>query len=705
MDARLQRIDVELKLTWLALLGTLLVAVAFFWEILPTLRTGFATHSIRATLESLTYLSFLCFLLYGNVLYLLSRIGYFKRLEAHEPATEEELRDFHTAAAPPVAFLIPSYKEEEWVIRQALLSAALQEYPERQVVLLIDDPPNPTNPTDLASLARARRLPEEIRSLLVAEQQKLDRAVRDYRTRETDGLLDLNAECLRLSEQYRHVAGWFERQTKLCPFNDHTDALFAEKILHARALIHHARARDLLELAYTIDTLPAWQAKARVHREYYRLSTLFSARLSSFERKRYRNLSHEPNKAMNLNSYIGAMGKCFRECRRKDGLYLEEAPDQAQAVPIQDAAYVVILDADSLVLPEYALRLIHVLETPGNERIAVIQTPYTAVPNAASSVERVAGASTDVQYFGSQGSTFYGATFWVGASALLRKAALNDIETIHDNQGHQIRKYVEDRTLIEDTDSTFDLLQKGWTLHNYPERLTFSATPPDFGSLLIQRGRWSNGGLLVLPKLVSYLVTRPLSLSKFKEASFRLYNLVSPAGVSTGFFLLLAWPYSIELNTWWFVLTGLPYYLLYSRDLRLAGFWRKWEVLRVFALNLLLVPVLLTGTLKSLRQVWSGAKSSFARTPKILERTQVPAGYILFEFAFLLWLSAAAAVDFWNHHWFNGAFALANAGVLCWAIEKFIGFGNCLTDLTCSWQSWRTRHRQNPMRLVLKLRH
>ena len=41
----------------------------------------------------------------------------------------------------------------------------------------------------------------------------------------------------------------------------------------------------------------------------------------------------------------------------------------------------------------------------------------------------------------------------------------------------------------------------GWRLYNCPERMSYSATPPDFGSLCIQRRRWANGGLLILPKL------------------------------------------------------------------------------------------------------------------------------------------------------------------------------------------------------------
>ena len=45
---------------------------------------------------------------------------------------------------------------------------------------------------------------------------------------------------------------------------------------------------------------------------------------------------------------------------------------------------------------------------------------------------------------------------------------------------------------------------------NYPERLSYSATPPDFGSLVVQRRRWANGGLLILPKLWDQLRERRL---------------------------------------------------------------------------------------------------------------------------------------------------------------------------------------------------
>ena len=46
-------------------------------------------------------------------------------------------------------------------------------------------------------------------------------------------------------------------------------------------------------------------------RLYRRLAWTFQGEVTWFERKMYSSLSHEANKAMNLNSYIGLMGPVF----------------------------------------------------------------------------------------------------------------------------------------------------------------------------------------------------------------------------------------------------------------------------------------------------------------------------------------------------------------------------------------------------------
>ena len=159
----------------------------------------------------------------------------------------------------------------------------------------------------------------------------------------------------------------------------------------------------------------------------------------------------------------------------------------------------VTLDADSILLPEYCLRLVHLLEQSEHSDVAIAQTPVQRVPGSATRLERIAGATTDLQLLVHQGLTYYDATFWVGANAIIRKRALDDIAETSYLGDWEIRHYIRDRTVIEDTESTLDIGIHGWRLYNFPERLSYSATPPDFGSLSIQRRRWANGGLLILP--------------------------------------------------------------------------------------------------------------------------------------------------------------------------------------------------------------
>jgi hypothetical protein len=104
---------------------------------------------------------------------------------------------------------------------------------------------------------------------------------------------------------------------------------------------------------------------------YQQLDTIFSTRLTSFERKRYASLSHAPNKAMNLNSYIALMGRHLAVRRTHCGLDLYDAPPERADIAVPDADYILTLDADSLLEPSYAARLIHFLQNPANVRVAV----------------------------------------------------------------------------------------------------------------------------------------------------------------------------------------------------------------------------------------------------------------------------------------------------------------------------------------------
>jgi hypothetical protein len=387
---------------------------------------------------------------------------------------------------------------------------------------------------------------------------------------------------------------------------------------------------------------------------------------------------------MNLNSYIGLLGGSYREIARPDGLHLEPAPSEVADLLIPDAAYLVTLDADSLLTSDYALRLLHLMQQPENKQVAVAQTPYSAVPGADNDLERIAGATTDIQYIIHQGFTAHDATYWVGANACLRKAALDDLKQIDQERGFEVLRFIQDRTVIEDTESSVDLIAAGWTLHNYPARLAYSATPPDFGSLLIQRRRWANGGLLILPKLLRYLCCAPWSRRKLGEALMRSHYLVSIAGVNLSLLVLLTYPFEQEMRELWLPVSALPYFVLYGRDLIQMGY-RKADVVRAYALNLLLLPVNLAGVYKSLHQAVAGVKTPFGRTPKVQDRTTVPASYLLAEFGLLMLAAILMLVDIAKARWLHALFALVNGGLLFYAIARFIGFKAVLEDLRTRW--------------------
>src|SRR5439155_2874763 len=360
-------------------------------------------------------------LVYGSLVYLLARCGYFHRSRRALPSNIDELESVYAADATPpcVCVLIPSYSEEIGVLRQTIVSAAMAEFPSRRIVVLIDDPPAAGGP-GLQTLQRTREtvIALQKRFHVAAAQFQDEHSAFGVRMR---GNCDLTMERQRVADLYERLAIWMESLGADCrahgmAVNDHTDRFFLERIIAGPARAHRVRAGRLRESPCDVQCL---------EKEYRRLSTLLKIDIGSFERKQYSNLSHAPNKAMNLNSYIGLMGRSFKIVRMGGASRLEQCGSSTANLIVPDADYLLTLDADSLVLPDYTLKLVEIMEK--DRTIAVAQTPYSAIPGSRNRLERAAGAQTDLQYIVHQGFTAFNATFWVGANALLRLAALRDI--------------------------------------------------------------------------------------------------------------------------------------------------------------------------------------------------------------------------------------------------------------------------------------
>jgi cellulose synthase (UDP-forming) len=628
------------------------------------------------TFEPLAFILMISSLVYGSLVYQFARIGYFRRVQQHLPESEAELNMFRSRfTLPSLTVLVPSYKEERGVVLKTLLSAALLDYPRRHVVLLIDDPPTPANGEDAQALAAARALGHDVRALLEVPRRSALDAMDRFQLRCTLGPFAARREAMALCEAYTNAARWLQREAAQYPIVDHTDQFFVDVTLSEPAARFTARGEELAAdtTVLTVETVLA---------EYRQLINRFTATVSTFERKQYVNLSHDPNKAMNLNSYLGIMGGTFRDEGAADGRRLVTG-DGADTRRFPDSDYVMVLDADSIVHPSYATRLIHFLEQPTHERVAVVQTPYSAFPKASEPLERVAGATTDVQHVVHQGFTFYGATFWVGANAIVRKKALDTLKQWRVERGHHIPIFIQDRTVIEDTESSLDLSVAGWRLHNYPERLAYSATPADFGALVIQRRRWANGGLIIVPKLLRHVAYGWRRCDVLVEAFFRLHYLTSLTIASIGVLAVLTFSFDRQLMSLWIPIAAVPYYVMYARDLIQSGY-SLGDLPRVYALNLLLLPIHFSGVLQSLQQVCSGRKSPFGRTPKVEGRTATAPAYIVFQYGLLVAWLLGSTREYLEGRILNAVLALINALFLYYALHTFLKHRNAAEDL-CGW--------------------
>jgi EAL domain-containing protein (putative c-di-GMP-specific phosphodiesterase class I)/cellulose synthase/poly-beta-1,6-N-acetylglucosamine synthase-like glycosyltransferase len=649
-----------------------------------------AADSARLAIEAVVYMIVVTGLAASATAYLITRIGYFYRSRAHHRAPRIVLDTFLMGDTPSVTVLVPSYQEDERIIRTTLLTAALQEYPGLRVVLLIDDPQQPKTRAARDLLLAARALPGAIEAELAIPYARVRTAYEQFELAlDLRGNGTTNAQDMRdLAAEYRYAEGWLYGLGHRHEMVDHTDAFFVEHILNALGA-------DLGTIADALEVGADQQAALPVDRLvqlYRRLLAVFDATLTGFERKRYVSLSSEANKAMNLNSYIGLMGGGYQEVSTPLGVALVPAgPGQAE-LTVPDPDYVLTLDADSVLLPEYCLRLVHLMEQGAHERDAVAQTPYSAYPGSATRIERISGATTDIQHIVHQGMTHYDATFWVGANAVLRKKALDGIRETAYEGDWEIRRYIQDRTVIEDTESTIDLGVHGWTLYNYPERMAYSATPPDFGSLCIQRQRWANGGLLILSKLKDQFRARTAQGKKnrFGELFLRVNYMASIFWSSVCLVVMLVYPFNADLLNPILLLVSVPYFLMMAADLKSCGY-RRLDVLRVYGFNLILLPVNISGSFASVLQLLTGEKSAFKRTPKVRDRTTAASWYLFAPLALIAFCAWTAVRDVQLRQWDNLIFAGLNLVLATYAMVAYVGLGNTAVDLFTHLRNWLYR--------------
>ena len=152
------------------------------------------------------------------------------------------------------------------MLTRALMSAALQTFPQRRVVLLIDDP------------AAARALTRKLQQSLVEPADKFAQALLEFRERLTQGPLDLHMEVRLLAELNLDAAEWYRRYAQRHPGDDHVDSHFVEHVLERLCNEHLTRAQRWQRCFVHGLTAPSAE---KIIREFQRLDALFSAEIKA----------------------------------------------------------------------------------------------------------------------------------------------------------------------------------------------------------------------------------------------------------------------------------------------------------------------------------------------------------------------------------------------------------------------------------------
>src|SRR5690242_11829186 len=123
----------EIQLTVAAFVVTGIAAVLGLADVFTILVERAVIHDWISTLRQAVFALVVAYLVYGACVYQLARLGHLRRSAEDRRASRDDTYRVYGERRPPLlTILVPSFMEDERVVKRTLLSAALQEYPRRR---------------------------------------------------------------------------------------------------------------------------------------------------------------------------------------------------------------------------------------------------------------------------------------------------------------------------------------------------------------------------------------------------------------------------------------------------------------------------------------------------------------------------------------------------------------------------------------------
>ncbi|MDO8510464.1 MAG: glycosyltransferase, partial [bacterium] len=157
------------------------------------------------------------------------------------------------------------------------------------------------------------------------------------------------------------------------------------------------------------------------------------------------------------------------------------------ALRVTNAPLFALFDADHVPLPQFLNKTVGYLEA--DPKMAFVQTPQYYANKDRNFLTQAAWEQQEL-FFGPicQGKNRHNATFWCGTNAVIRRAAVEDIGGVPEDN------------IAEDFMASLLMHERGWNSLFVPEVLSHGLAPTDLKSYYDQQFRWSRGSQEVLFK-------------------------------------------------------------------------------------------------------------------------------------------------------------------------------------------------------------
>jgi hypothetical protein len=252
---------------------------------------------------------------------------------------------------PVASVLVPSSGADAGAVRTALLSAALQEWPDLQIVLVIDDRAASSDFSPAAMVQATAALPDQINELLAGPGAIFARSLEAFESRVSPDYRPDGEEIRRVVATYQVAAAWLIQLIRDEERRGRADRYLADEVLQSLASDFGIVAADLQAMADSGATL----STDRIHRLYRRLAWTFGAHLSSFEDQEHPGTTE----GASLDRYVGLIGGHYRTARVEGRPTLVSTRAGTAELSIPKPDFVLLVEPGSTVPPEYCMRLAH----------------------------------------------------------------------------------------------------------------------------------------------------------------------------------------------------------------------------------------------------------------------------------------------------------------------------------------------------------